>query len=217
MPRTIQAILFDLDNTLYDASAGLQRVVDERITQWIMDNLGLPFAEADDLRVRTWRQYGTTAKGLEAEYGLPPKPLYDWAVSQVEPAGYLEPSPELSGMLDRFAAELHVFTNATEVYARKVLQTLGISRHFQRVFDIEYNGWQCKPQEAIYEHIVQTLALPPEQIALVEDNPRNLEPAIKLGMLTVLLDNDEGDVNADLRIETILQLADSLAGAGVQA
>jgi len=99
MPRTIKAILFDLDNTLYDASAGLQEVGDRRITAWIMERLGMPHDEADALRLRTWRQYGTTARGLEVEYGLPPQPLYEHAVAAIDPGEHLAPWPELARML----------------------------------------------------------------------------------------------------------------------
>jgi putative hydrolase of the HAD superfamily len=215
MPRILRAILFDLDNTLYDASVGLQAVGDERITQWIMRTLNLSREDADALRLRTWREYGTTAKGLEAEFGLPPKPLYDEAISAIEPREYLQPSPELEAMLSRLRADCHVFTNATEVYARKVLAALGVLERFGRIFDIAHNGWECKPGRRIYESIIRDLALPASEIAFVEDNPRNLVPAAELGMVTVLLDNDEGEATADLRIATILDLADALATAGI--
>lgn len=215
MQRIIRAILFDLDNTLYDASAGLQEAGDERITAWIMDRFGLTHDEANELRLRTWREHGTTAKGLETEFGVEPRQLYDYAISQLDPAEYLQPSPELAAMLARLSADCHIFTNATRVYARKALAALGVAEHFQRVFDIEHNEWKCKPNREIYEKIVGELGLPPGEIAFVEDNPRNLVPAIELGMFAVLLDNAEGDVEADLRIDSILQFADACARAGV--
>lgn len=217
MTRTINAILFDLDNTLYDAGAGLQEAGDERITCWIMERLGLSHDEAGELRLRTWREHGTTARGLEVEFGLPPAPLYEYAISALEPAEYLAPWPELDAMLGCLRADRHVFTNATRIYAEKVLQALGIARHFGRIFDIEHNGWVCKPDRGIYERIVAELGLPAARIAFIEDNPANLVPAAELGMLTVLVGDEGDDFDADLHIPRIPDLADALKEAGVRA
>lgn len=217
MPRTLNAILFDLDNTLYDARAGLQEAGDERITCWIMERLGLSHDEATELRLRTWREHGTTARGLEVEFGLPPAPLYEHAISALQPADYLAPWPALDAMLGHLRADCHVFTNATRVYAEKVLRALGVARHFRRIFDIEHNGWVCKPDRGVYERIVAELGLPATRIAFVEDSPANLVPAADLGMLTVLVGEQDTDFEADLRLGGILDLADALERAGVRA
>lgn len=217
MPRVLRAILFDLDNTLYDASLGLQDAGDERITDWIVDHLGLPRREADELRRRTWREYGTTARGLEIEYGVQPARLYHETISQLEPGQYLQPWPELAQMLDSLTADCHVFTNATAVYARRVLTALGVADRFGHIFDIEHNGWVCKPHRVIYENVLQVLGLPAAVVALVEDNPRNLVPAADLGMLTVLVDGTEEDAPADLRLQSLLDLKQALDAAGIVA
>lgn len=209
----IRAILFDLDNTLYDAEAGLQDEGDRRITRWIMEQLGLPRDEADELRLRTWKQYGTTASGLEAEYGMDARGLYAATISQINPAEYLDPWPELNAMLAALPVSRHVFTNATEIYAWKVLAALGVSDLFERVFGIEYCDYVCKPNRASYERILKELGLPADQVAFVEDNPGNLGPARDLGMVTVLVGNRPGE--ADLRISSILHLGRALSASGL--
>jgi len=215
MERRLKAILFDLDNTLYDARAGLQEAGDRRITDWIMRTLAMPREQADAFRVRTWREYGTTAKGLEVEYGIDGRGLYEYAISSLEPAEYLRPWPELAHMLARLGTERHVFTNATAAYSRKVLDALGVSAFFDRIFDIEHNGWVCKPHRPIYDDIVAELGLPAHQIAFVEDNPSNLAPARDVGMLTVLLTQDgSGDAEWDVSIAGILDLPEALGAAG---
>lgn len=218
MARVLKAILFDLDNTLYHPATGLQEAGDRRFNAWIVNNLGLSADEADALRVRTWRQYGATARGLQAEYGVDPRIVYEYAVDRLEPKLYLRPQPDLARMLAGLNVPRHLFTNATAVYAAKVLEALGIARHFDRVFDIEYSGWLSKPEPTIYARILADLRLAPAQVALVEDNPRNLRPAQDLGMLTVLVGDGEtpGD-RADLRVPRITDLSQSLAEAGVRA
>ena len=216
MPRVIRAILFDLDNTLYDASAGLQEVGDRRITAWIMERLGVAHEVADALRVRTWREYGTTARGLEVEYGLQQAPLYEHAINQIEPGEHIGPWPELDAMLARLQAERHVFTNSPEAYSRKVLAALGVTHQFGMIFGIERNGWVSKPSPEIYQDILDSIGLPAREVAFVEDNARNLEPALALGMYTVLVRSGDGcAAEVDLCIGSILDLADALRAAGV--
>jgi putative hydrolase of the HAD superfamily len=215
--RRLRAILFDLDNTLYDAGAGLQDLGDVRIRQWIERRLGLSEEEADLLRVRTWRQYGTTARGLEAEFGIPQAPFYEETIGQIDPREHIRPNPELAAMLAQLTAACYVFTNAPAVYAVRVLDALGVRPWFRGIFDIEHSGWHCKPEPEAYHAALDSLGLPPAEVGLVEDNPRNLPPAVELGMYTVLLDNEEGEAKADLRIARVTELAEALRRAGVEA
>jgi len=215
--RRLRAILFDLDNTLYDAGEGLQWLGDVRIRQWIEARLGLSEEEADALRVRTWRQYGTTARGLEAEYGLAQAPFYEETIGQIDPREHIRPDPELAAMLEQLTADCYVFTNAPAVYAERVLDALGVRERFRGIFDIEHSGWHCKPEPEAYRRVLERLGLAPWEVGFVEDNPRNLPPAVELGMYTVLLDNDEGEEQADLRIATVTDLAAALRDAGVDA
>lgn len=215
--RRLRAILFDLDNTLYDAGAGLQGLGDVRIRQWIERRLGLSEEEADALRVRTWRQYGTTARGLEVEFGIPQASFYQETIGQIDPREHIRSDPALAAMLAQLSADCYVFTNAPAVYAARVLEALGVRERFRGIFDIEHNGWHCKPEPEAYQMALEELGLPPDEVGLVEDNPRNLPPAVELGMFTVLLDNEEGEAQADLRIRTVADLAEALRRAGVRA
>jgi len=217
MKPTIDAILFDLDNTLYDARAGLQDEGDRRIALWIMEALGLPREEADELRVRTWKQYGTTAQGLLAEHGIPPHVMYERCISPIDPTPYISPSPELDGMLADLTVPKHVFTNSTETYARNVLRALGVEGRFDNVFDIAYCDWLPKPNPASYDRIIADLGLPAERTVFVEDNTRNLAPAIDLGMFTVLISPDAPRDAADIVLPSILDLGEALALRGIHA
>ena len=120
---------------------------------------------------------------------------------------------ELNAMLAALPVSRHVFTNATEIYAWKVLAALGVSDLFERVFGIEYCDYVCKPNRASYERILKELGLPAGQVAFVEDNPGNLGPARDLGMVTVLVGNRPGE--ADLRISSILHLGQALSASGL--
>ena len=61
MPEPIW--LFDLDNTLHDASQAVFWRLNTSMTDYIERHLGLPRDEADRLRIHYWRRYGATLTG----------------------------------------------------------------------------------------------------------------------------------------------------------
>ncbi|MEM9969812.1 MAG: pyrimidine 5'-nucleotidase, partial [Pseudomonadota bacterium] len=70
--------VFDLDNTLYPPSVRLFDQIEERMTDWVMDELSVDRATADTLRQQYWATYGTTLAGLMQVHGVDPGPyLYD--------------------------------------------------------------------------------------------------------------------------------------------
>ena len=58
----VQTWVFDLDNTLYPPQARLCDQIEIRMTNWVMEALGVDKAEADHLRQVYWRDYGTTRR-----------------------------------------------------------------------------------------------------------------------------------------------------------
>ena len=56
--------IFDLDNTLYPASANLFSQVDARMTGFIQDLLGLDHDEARRVQKGYFHNHGTTLSGL---------------------------------------------------------------------------------------------------------------------------------------------------------
>ena len=64
--------VFDLDDTLHDASAHIFPVMNRAMTQYIQDTLDLDEAAAHKLRQHYWRIYGATLKGLMRHHGADP-------------------------------------------------------------------------------------------------------------------------------------------------
>lgn len=221
MAIVITTILFDLDQTLYVPASGLLAAGDCKITDFLARRLELPAEEADAVRQRLWRQYGTTARGGEIEFGISQAELYEESVEGIEPAEYLGADEPLARMLEGLEAELYVVTNAHAGYAHKVLKALAIDHCFEAVFDIEALRWCPKPEGAAYECVVEALDRDPRELAMVEDFPWNLVPAHELGMFTVYLETGSSHVTetevaeADLRLTDLLKLPEALKAAGV--
>jgi len=187
LPLDIDVLLLDLDNTLYDPACGLLSAGDRLITQFIAHRLGLSETEADRLRVRTWQEYGATARGLEVEFGIPQREFFAGSIERCAIAEHVHPWPELVAMLARLPQRILVFTNATEDYAERVLERLGVADLIEHIFDIEFLGGRPKPERAGYERVLGELGVPAERVALIDDTEANLEPAAALGMVTVKL------------------------------
>ena len=143
--------------------------------------------DADQLRVRTWQQYGATARGLQVEFGIPQSEFFAGSIEHVPVEEYLQPRPELAAMLRDLPQRLYVFTNAPEGYARRALNALEIADEMEAIFDIGVTGGRPKPECACYECVVETVGVTPERIALMEDTEANLVPAADLGMITIKL------------------------------
>jgi putative hydrolase of the HAD superfamily len=178
--------LIDLDDTLYPAESGLFPHVSRRITARIATLLHLTEDEARVVQKRLWKTYGTSLRGLIVEHGIDPEPfLAD--VHDVDIEAILEPDPALRDALDRLPGTLHVFTNASSEYARRVLLRLGVEDLFDRTFDIRHAEFRPKPDPHPYRRVLEALACAGERVARVDDSPQNLAAARRFGMWTAWL------------------------------
>jgi len=178
-------ILFDLDDTLYPASAGLFPLVSARIRSYIENTLGLDERAARVVQRRYWRRYGTSLRGLMLRHQIDPEPFLEF-VHGVPVEDHLQADADLRVILASLPATRHVFTNGPEVWARRVLSTLGIGDLFERTFDIVSFGYVPKPNPEPYDLVTRSLG-EDANIVLVDDSPGNLAPARARGWRTVWL------------------------------
>ena len=61
-------IFFDLDDTLYDSRSGLWDAIRHRMSEYMQERLGMPWAEIDELRKKYYQTYGTTLRGLQRHH-----------------------------------------------------------------------------------------------------------------------------------------------------
>ena len=62
-----RAILFDLDNTLYPATASMEKDIVRRMNQYAAKLVGVSVEEVIALRQERMKRYGTTLEWLMAE------------------------------------------------------------------------------------------------------------------------------------------------------
>lgn len=224
----LRHLLFDLDLTLYHPGAGLMQAISRRISRYMVERLGFPEEGVEAVRKAYWREHGTTLAGL-LRAGVVDAEDFLRFVHDVPVEEYLQPDAGLAGMLAGLEQAKHIFTNADAHHARRVLSALGVERHFQHLFDIRSLDYVNKPRPGAYRRVLQALGASPQSCLLVDDAVRNLLPAARLGMVTVLvqgarrpgadggelfLDEPGGEEGVAFQIGHILELPQVLGELG---
>lgn len=184
IPAGIKAWVFDLDNTLYPASA-LYDEIGVRMTAYIARALSIDEPQALILRERYFHHYGATVVGLAKHHNVDAADF----LQDVHQADHsvLSPDQDLRTMIARLPGRRIVFTNGGGGHAERVLESLRLSDLFDAVFDIEATGLSPKPQKESYQRLATALRIEPCSAMLIEDTLRNLAPAHEIGFATALV------------------------------
>lgn len=179
------AWVFDLDNTLYPADCNLFSQIDTRMGSFICEHLGLDQAEAHRLRKHYYYTYGTTLAGLMRLHGVHPDAFLEY-VHDIDLEA-VQAAPDLAAAIDQLPGQKYVFTNGSMQHAERVLTRLGLSEHFDDMFDIRSAEFVPKPDPATYDRFLKAHGVSAPEAAMFDDLPHNLKPAHALGMTTVLV------------------------------
>lgn len=175
--------MVDLDNTLYHAEAGLFARMDANINRFIRDRLGVPWETADAMRLRYWRRYGTTLTGLMRHHAVEPEPFLH-AAHDLELDDVVEAAPELEAALARLPMRKVIHSNATREHVERILERLGVRRHFQAIYDIRFHRYRPKPCRETLALLLQREGCPPPAALVIDDSADNLLAARAIGCAT---------------------------------
>ena len=193
--RHVDSWIFDLDNSLYPASANLFELIDRRMGEFIQQLVGCGHEEARRIQKGYFHEHGTTLAGLMKAHGTDPREFLDF-VHDIDLAR-ISADPRVVAALDRLPGRKFVFTNGDEAYARRVLDRLGLANAFDGLHDIHAMNYVPKPDPRCYAALCDRWGVVPERALLVDDMARNLEPAKRLGMTTVWVDNGSEQAGRD--------------------
>jgi len=192
----IDAWIFDLDNTLYPASADLFGLIDKRMTAYVMRITGQSFEDAYKVQKTYFREHGTTLNGLMTDHGVDPHHfLADVHAIEMD---VLQEDKNLIDAIARLPGRKLIFTNGDEPYARRVLAGVGLSESFEAIHDIHAMAYRPKPHAHAYESMVASFGIDPHRALFADDLARNLPPAKALGLTTLWIDNGSEQVGADI-------------------
>lgn len=199
--------IFDLDDTLHNASANIFPVMNRAMTAYIMDSLHIAEHEAQALRQHYWRIYGATLKGLVRHHGTNPHHFLQHTHRFDNLHEMVIQTNRLRQMLQGLTGRKLVFTNAPRDYAMRVLEILGIADLFELVFSVESTKFHAKPSTRGFQHLLKTMRVKAGQCIMLEDSLPALMTAKRLGMKTIWVSKKLHKPNfVDYRISSVLAL-----------
>ena len=184
----IDTWVFDLDNTLYPATANLFPQIDVRMKAFISDLLDIDIDEAFRIQKTYYREHGTTLRGLMIHHDVDADAFLDY-VHDIDHT-VLAPDPHLGAVIDDLPGRKLVYTNGSAGHARSVLDALHIADRFEAVFDIRAGDYIPKPDPDSYRKFLDSHAFEPKSAIMFEDSIKNLKPAADMGMVTVLVTHE---------------------------
>ena len=220
--REIDTWVFDLDNTLYPAASNVFPQIHRRMTAYISRLLALSEDEARALQRRYYIEHGTTLRGLMLRHGIDADAFLEH-VHDVD-LGDLPAAPRLERAIGRLPGRKVIFTNSSLRHAERILERLGLRRHFTAIFDIKAAGYVPKPDAEATARLIAEHAIDPARAALFDDIARNLREAARLGMVTVWVreanfpgwsgQTDEDAGHVDHIVWNLADWLDGVAGGG---
>ncbi|MGV8934874.1 MAG: pyrimidine 5'-nucleotidase [Gallionellaceae bacterium] len=199
--------IFDLDNTLHNATPHIFPHINRSMTAYLQQHLQLDEQAANALRVEYWQRYGATLSGMVRHHGTEPDHFL-WHTHQFpELPKMVLRDPHLRQTLMRLPGKKLVFSNAPQHYAQNVLKLLKVDDLFEDLFAIEHSHYCPKPQVAGYVRLMRKHSLNPSQCIMVEDSAENLQTAKRLGMQTVWVSTStRKPAYVDVKVQNVMQL-----------
>lgn len=186
-PRTVW--LFDLDNTLHDASAAAFGPTNQAMNDYIVEHVKLTPIEASALRQQYWDRYGATLLGLVRHHGIQARHFLEETHRLPGLESRLRSSRHDRAALRRLPGRKYILTNAPRAYAMRVLTTLGLLGCFDGILCIEdmhmFGHPRPKPDARMLRFVAARLKTPPSRCVLVEDTLQHQRSARGIGMRTV--------------------------------
>ncbi|WP_199181181.1 pyrimidine 5'-nucleotidase [Chromobacterium alticapitis] len=200
--------IFDLDDTLHHASGGIFEHINQLMTRYMVQHLGINEDEATALRSRYWAQYGATMHGLSTNHGIDPQHF----LIETHPLEVLEQWLQFEEQLAESLASLPgrkiILSNGPQHYVEGILERMRIQHHFESVYGVERLNYIPKPHLDAFHTVLGKEGLDPARCIMVEDSLPNLLTAKELGMTTIWVSHElRKPAHVDHRVEKISQLS----------
>lgn len=194
---TIKAVLFDLDNTLIDFMKMKKEACKSAIKCMIGAGFKMKKRKGYEKLMECYFRVGLDSniaftKFLEEQLGKLDEKILQAGIKgyQNTKPDYLKPYPyvlETLEMLKSLGMKLGIVTDAPREKALQRLKAMNIIKYFDIIITIDDTGFGKKDLIPL-ELAIKKLNLLPEEILFVGDSlRRDIEPAKKIGMETLLI------------------------------
>ena len=212
----VRVWIFDLDNTLHDATPHIFPHINRSMTAYLQQHLQLDEAAANALRLHYWYRYGATLSGLMRHHGTDPEHFL-WHTHQFPDLSRMVLRvPRLRHVLKALPGKKVVFSNAPQHYVHAVLKLLRVDDLFDDVMAVEHTRYRPKPDNFGFIRLLRRHRIRAAQCVMIEDSLENLHAAKRLGMRTVWVNS--GNRNSpcvDVKVRDVMQLPGALHRLGL--
>jgi putative hydrolase of the HAD superfamily len=186
--------LFDLDNTLHNASHAIFPAINANMNGYIgrilaQAGLACDTAAVNALRQDYWRRYGATLAGMVRHHGVRTEDFLREAHRFDNLAQMIRTERGLAHLLKRLPGRKILLTNAPRAYAANVVRHLRLHPHFSKHISIEsmqvHRQLRPKPSRQFLRKLLVAQRVAARRCILVEDTVENLKAAKQMGMRTV--------------------------------
>ncbi len=185
-------------------------MIRQRIGQFMVERVGLAAEAIPELRRNLFEKYGTTMRGLQAEYHIDIEEYLSY-VHDVPVEDRLKPDPGLRQVLMSYPQPKFIFTNADTRHAERVLAALELRDCFSGIIDIHQLAPECKPRPYSFQVALKAAGWPnPHHCLFADDAPHNLRAGREIGFFTVLTGSMEPNPAADRIIPRLSSLPEIL-------
>ena len=199
--------LFDLDNTLHDATPHIFPHINRAMREYIERHLGVDTTEANRLRQGYWSRYGATLLGLMRHHATDPRHFLRETHQFPDLRRMLCFDRAVLAMLRRLPGRKIIVSNAPRHYAEAVLDLTGLWRCFDALYAVENLRYRPKPMAAGFRAVLRAERLDPRRCIMVEDSLANLVTAKKMGMKTVWVSaGSRRSPFVDVQVASVLEL-----------
>jgi putative hydrolase of the HAD superfamily len=186
--------LFDLDNTLHDASHAIFPSISANMNTYIarvLGGTGAPASqlEVDAARIGYWKRYGATLLGMIRHHNVCAADFLRETHALSDLRQMIRAEGGLARLLRRLPGRKILLTNAPTRYSTDVMRHLGLRRHFAHHVAIEnmqvHGKLRPKPSKLMLQRLLRKHGAAARNTILVEDTLANLRSAKQLGVRTV--------------------------------
>jgi len=182
--QPIEALLIDVDGTLYTVSPELHAEIDRILYETFARMMGMRIEEAKEIFDARQRELNTHDEGaVYIDFGFDLR-VVDEERSKIDINRYSKRNEELIACLRRLKEKYRLVagSNGGSLRIQKFMEELGLSDIFEKVFTQEDLGVR-KPDPAFFGAVLEYLGLRPEQVASIGDHAAlDTEPAQAMGM-----------------------------------
>lgn len=220
-------LLFDMDDTLYPLSLGINLACRKNIQDYMLNKLQIDESLVPKMCLDLYREYGTTMAGLKLlGYDFDYDDFHA-CVHGTLPYEKLKPDPVLRKLLLSLPQRKIIFTNSDEAHAATVLEKMGLEGCFEGIIcfetlnrpspeehghDQETSGKRvlCKPSLESMEAVVEIAKLDPKKTVFFDDSPRNMATGKAAGFHTVIVGSSVLVAGADVALESTHNIREAL-------